>query len=579
MPALQQYDYIFVICLFAAALDAFNIGANDVANTFGPAVSSRSLTLRQAVVLASITEFTGAVLAGARVAGTIRYGIVQLSAFNENAGVQMLAMTTALVASAGWLMFCTYFKWPVSTTYSIVSAMAGMGIALAGPSAPNWGWNGGSGLATIFAGFGIAPAISGVVASIVYLIVKFAVLTRKDSFRAGLIVAPFFFFFVSAFLAMTIIFGGAPSLGLEDLSGVTTALAIILTGVVIGILSIIFWVPYVYCKVQRKDYTIRWYHFFFGPLLWRRPAPAESLDEIVANVPDYRITGREAAEPVVDEKGNGAGDAEAVAAVPTKIIDGEEYVLKSALAPTEPAPLAEVEKDMSREIVGPWILPRNLWVVLRYKVPKVLLHGSSVDVHEMQAGKKGTAHSERIATMHAQATQYPNETEHLFSLMQVLTSCVASFSHGANDVSNAIGPFASVFFVWQNGIVTPANTPTPIWILAFGGIWICIGLATMGYRVMSVLGNRLTLHSPSRSFAISLGAAVTSLLAAQLGIPASTTMCIVGATAGVGITSGGWRALNYRGFAWIVMGWVLTVPVAGTLSGVLLALFINAPRP
>lgn len=136
--------------------------------------------------------------------------------------------------------------------------------------------------------------------------------------------------------------------------------------------------------------------------------------------------------------------------------------------------------------------------------------------------------------------------------MQVLTSCVASFSHGANDVSNAIGPFASVYYVWQNGQVTPANTPTPIWILAFGGIWICIGLATYGYNIMSVLGNRLTLHSPSRSFAISLGAAVTSLLAAQLGIPASTTMCIVGATAGVGIISSGFRSLNYRMFGWVV---------------------------
>jgi sodium-dependent phosphate transporter len=71
------------------------------------------------------------------VAGTIRYGIVQLSAFT-NPGSQMLGMTTALVVSACWLMFCTYNKWPVSTTYSIVSALTGMGVALAGPDAPNW---------------------------------------------------------------------------------------------------------------------------------------------------------------------------------------------------------------------------------------------------------------------------------------------------------------------------------------------------------------------------------------------------------------------------------------------------------
>ena len=175
-----------------------------VSNTFGPAVSARALTLRQAVVLASITEFTGAVLAGAKVAGTIKNGIVSMSAFGDDAGVQMLGMTTALVASASWLMFCTINKWPVSTTYSLVAAMAGMGIALAGPNAPQWGWNNAKGLGAVFSGLGLAPAISGVIASVLYLIIKFAVLGRKDSFKAGLVLAPFLFFFVSGFMTLTV---------------------------------------------------------------------------------------------------------------------------------------------------------------------------------------------------------------------------------------------------------------------------------------------------------------------------------------------------------------------------------------
>lgn len=201
-------------------------------------------------------------------------------------------------------------------------------------------------------------------------------------------------------------FGGAPALGLEDLSGGATAAAILVTGLVIGILCVIFYIPYIYCKVQRKDYTIKWYHFFFGPLLWRRPLPEQSLDEAIATVPDYTMhTAPEAVE--TDEKGDVIGGE---AGLPTKIIDGEEYVLKSAIARP---PLEEVEIDNTREVVGAWILPRNLWIILRYKIPKALLHGSTVDVHKLQAGS-GSAEEERIKAMHATAKQYPNEVSPSF---------------------------------------------------------------------------------------------------------------------------------------------------------------------
>lgn len=172
------------------ALDAFNIGANDVANSFATSVSSKSLTLRQACLAAALCEFLGAVLVGARVASTIKNGIISLSLFDGNAGVQMLAFTCALVTSASWLMICTRYSWPVSTTYSIVSALAGVGVAVGGKDAVQWGWNGGKGLATIFAGFLIAPGISAGFGAILFLLAKYCVLTRKDSIRAVFIAGP-----------------------------------------------------------------------------------------------------------------------------------------------------------------------------------------------------------------------------------------------------------------------------------------------------------------------------------------------------------------------------------------------------
>lgn len=149
-------------------------------------------------------EFLGAILAGSRVAGTIKNGIISLSVFENNPGVELLAFTCALVASATWLTVATYNAWPVSTTYSIVSSLAGVGVALGGADAVQWGWNGGKGLGTIFAGFGIAPGIAAGFGGVVFLLTKFLVLKRQDPVRAAMIASPVYFFGVTAILTLTI---------------------------------------------------------------------------------------------------------------------------------------------------------------------------------------------------------------------------------------------------------------------------------------------------------------------------------------------------------------------------------------
>lgn len=98
---------------------------------------------------------------------------------------------------------------------------------------------------------------------------------------------------------------------------------------------------------------------------------------------------------------------------------------------------SKLEKEVEapqHPIEGPWILPKNLWILLRHRaypfVYKVLTHGAGVDIHALQAGKQGTKEGERMQKIYERATQYPNETEHLYSFMQVMTACTASFAHG-----------------------------------------------------------------------------------------------------------------------------------------------------
>jgi sodium-dependent phosphate transporter len=153
----------------------------------------------------------------------------------------------------------------------------------------------------------------------------------------------------------------------------------------------------------------------------------------------------------------------------------------------EPARLAKLE-DTTPKIEGPWILPRNLYIIARYKVPKVLLHGTSVDIHQLQEGKPGSKHAARMRAMHTHARSFPNKTEYLFSFLQVCTACTASFAHGSNDLANASGPFSVIYHTWSTSTFSGSSTTTPIWIFVFLGLCLVLGLATYGYNASPTHG-------------------------------------------------------------------------------------------
>ena len=109
----------------------WSIGANDAANSLGTAVGSKVLTLKQAIVLIAVFGFLGAFLQGSYVAKTIGKGIVPMNELDKTA-----ALYLALVAcfSAGlWVVIATYWKMPISTSHSIVGAVAGAGLAIHAP--------------------------------------------------------------------------------------------------------------------------------------------------------------------------------------------------------------------------------------------------------------------------------------------------------------------------------------------------------------------------------------------------------------------------------------------------------------
>lgn len=161
---------------------------------------------------------------------------------------------------------------------------------------------------------------------------------------------------------------------------------------------------------------------------------------------------------------------------------------------------------------------------------------------------------------HQRHSEYET-VEKLFSFLQIMSACYVAFAHGANDVSNAIGPIgAALDAIKYKSLNNPMNV-VPTWLLAFGGVGIVVGLATWGWRVIQTIGKKITELTPTRGFSAEFGAAVTILLASKLGIPVSTTHCIVGSVLGVGLAKG-ISALNLRTIRDIVLSWIITIPSA-----------------
>ncbi|KAF9874396.1 phosphate transporter [Colletotrichum karsti] len=602
--ALDQYTYVFAIGTFFAMLDAYNNGANDVANAWATSVSSRSITYRQAMVFGTIFEMLGAITVGARTAETIKNGIIPNSAFNDNAGVQMLAFTCALAAASSWVMWCTRHSAHVSSTYSLISAVAGVGVATAGADKVQWGWNNGKGLGAIFAGLGMAPAISACFGAIIFMLIKLVVHVRKNPVPWAVWTSPFFFLIAGTVCTLSIVYKGSPNLGLNKKPSWYIAAVTMGTGGGLAVLAAIFFVPFVHAKVVKKDYTIKWYDFVQGPLLFKRPAPADAEQ---AKVPNYAVVQEDEEEdtlprhtkssqasesgdePLKESKETHIPHEKSLAAAEIgqgpsyKQLQAEGEAKLHAKLLQKRGPLGWAMRLLRDNPMGPGQVYElhNMKIILK-RIPAMIvvgaLYGLHYDIHAAQTGVAGTPEGERMKRVYGAAKKYPNEVEHTYSFVQIITACTASFAHGANDIGNSVGPWAVIYSAWSTGDAAAAKAPVPVWQLAVLSATISLGLITYGYNIMKVMGNKITYHSPSRGSSMEMGAAITVLVFSQFSLPVSTSMCITGATVGVGLCNGTLKAVNFQRVGLLVFSWIMTIPVAGTLGGVLMGLFLNAPH-
>ena len=189
---------------------AWSVGANDVANAMGTSVGSGALTLRRAVILAAILEFSGAFFVGSHVSETVRKGIIDTQSFTDQPLLLAYGMLAAMLAAAAWLQFASYYGWPISTTHSIVGAIIGFGMVVGGVSAVNWAKVG-----AIASSWVISPVLSGTIAFFLFSLIRRQVFDSATPVLKAKQLTPYLVFFVFSTLILVLVFKGLKNLHLD----------------------------------------------------------------------------------------------------------------------------------------------------------------------------------------------------------------------------------------------------------------------------------------------------------------------------------------------------------------------------
>ncbi|XP_015263220.1 PREDICTED: sodium-dependent phosphate transporter 2 [Gekko japonicus] len=649
--ALDEYLWMVIAGFIIAFILAFSVGANDVANSFGTAVGSGVVTLRQACILASVFETTGSVLLGAKVGETIRKGIIDVNLYNSTVDLLMAGEVSAMVGSAVWQLIASFLKLPISGTHCIVGATIGFSLVAIGTKGVQW-----IQLIKIVASWFISPLLSGMMSGVLFLLIRFFILNKEDPVPNGLRALPVFYAATIGINVFSIMYTGAPVLGIVL---PIWAIALISIGVSL-VFAILVWI--VVCPWMRRKIASR---------LKKEGALSRISDESLDKIPEEdaavfrELPGAKAAdESTIPLTGSGteeAGVSDSVAnGSHPRVPYGRAFSMTHS---TVKSPISNgtfnfdghmksdvhvyhtVHKDsgLYKDLLHKIHLDRgnsdrpaqennykflrrnNSYTCYTAAICGMPVHSSfkATDTSTPEDSEKlvgdtvsyskkrvrydsYSSYCNAVAEAEIEAeeggvemkmatelvdpnnpTEDPAEEERdekdtsevhlLFHFLQILTACFGSFAHGGNDVSNAIGPLVALWLIYEQGGVMQ-EAPTPVWLLLYGGVGICVGLWVWGRRVIQTMGKDLTPITPSSGFTIELASAFTVVIASNVGLPVSTTHCKVGS-----VVSVGWirskKAVDWHLFRNIFLAWFVTVPVAGLFSAGVMAIMMYGILP
>ena len=490
----MYYQGIVIAGGLFSFIAAMGIGANDVANAYATAVGSKALTIKQAVVLASVFETGGAIFMGSHVSKTIRKGIADYECFENDPGPLMYGCMSVCLAVGLWLFIASKYEMPVSTTHSCVGGMIGMTMVLKGSGCVVWyeerelfPYVGG--VAGIVLSWIISPLFSAVISSTLYGIIRQLIMRSEHSFTRTKYLFPVLVGGTVSLNAFFIIYKGAKGLDLDETPlNVACAWAFGIGGA-----SGLAIIPFLPSISQKAENAIN-----------NNKVIAEEVENNPNTDPD----------------------------VSPETEDNKKY-----------SACNELVKYVNDS--------------LKFDIDNIIQE------------------DEIVAKIHEEAEIFEPKTEEFFKSIQVFTAICDSFSHGANDVANAIGPFMAIYIISKNGTVTKDNDfgSDAYWFLALGGVGISVGLFVYGYKILHAIGTKLCKLTPSRGSAIELASAIVIITGSRLEIPLSTTHCQVGATMGVAALEDPYtcKGINMKIIFKCVAGWVITLLVVGSTTALITA--------
>ena len=247
---LHAYEWIVGLGGLLAVTTAYGIGANDVANAFASSVGSGAISIKTAVILAGIFEFSGALLMGSHVTDTIRKGIADYSCFEDDPAILMYGCMCVLAAMSVWLVTASYLEMPVSTTHSCVGGMIGMTMVSRGVNCVTWTKETDKfpyikGVSAIVVSWLLSPIVSGIFASFFFYILRLSVLRSENSFTRSKYAFPILLGSTVCINVFFIVYKGAKFLKLNE-TPIETAFAYAFgLGGGVGLLSLTI-VPYLH---------------------------------------------------------------------------------------------------------------------------------------------------------------------------------------------------------------------------------------------------------------------------------------------------------------------------------------------
>jgi inorganic phosphate transporter, PiT family len=255
-----MYVYITLAAIFGLFM-AWGIGANDVANAMAPAVGSRAITIKQAIIIAAIFEFAGAVLAGGGVTSTIRSGIVDSTLLVDTPELLIFGMLASLLAAGTWLLIASQRGWPVSTTHSIVGAVIGFGAVGVGMDAVHWDQVGG-----IIASWVVSPVLAGIFSWALFVSVQKLVLETDDPLSAARRWVPGYIFLTGFLIGLVTMLKGLKHVGLNLSTGESYLYAAIL-GLGIAFIGHLMIKRIKFVAEENRDFQFATVEKIFGVLM------------------------------------------------------------------------------------------------------------------------------------------------------------------------------------------------------------------------------------------------------------------------------------------------------------------------